>query len=226
MFPKVLVTTLAVCIAIFVRGSSATVGYDISVWTMDAWRAGTDATVFVILYGHKGTSSSMIMDSAIDDFERGSVGSYALDTGVDYGVITKIRIGHDNAGARAGWKFEMAQVTDRQSGTVTTFTCDCWVDSSPYYVETLAFQVHGVWSDWSFDDCSVTCGGGTQSGTRACDNPPPSGTGAACTGDSFTDQSCNTNECPINGGWNEWSEFGSCSSTCGGGTKTRSRSCD
>ncbi|CAH1772620.1 unnamed protein product, partial [Owenia fusiformis] len=144
--PKVLVTALALCIAIFVRGSSATVGYEVWVWTSDVWWAGTDANVFVILYGHTGTSGSLILDSPINDFERGSVGAYSMDTGVDYGVITKIRIGHDNAGNSAGWKFAMAQVTDRQSGTVTTFTCDCWVENSPYYVEPLAIEVNGVWS--------------------------------------------------------------------------------
>ena len=32
--------------------------------------------------------------------------------------------------------------------------------------------------------------------------------------------------CPEHGQWNTWSRFGRCSETCGGGTKTRTRSCN
>ena len=31
--------------------------------------------------------------------------------------------------------------------------------------------------------------------------------------------------CPVNGGWNSWGSWTSCTATCGGGTKSRSRSC-
>lgn len=50
--------------------------------------------------------------------------------------------------------------------------------------------VNGGWSSWS--ECSASCGGGTQS--RSCNNPAPSGNGAACTGEA--QQACNTDACP------------------------------
>ena len=66
----------------------------------------------------------------------------------------------------------------------------------------LLFLVDGVWADWpewGLSDCSVTCGGGDQSRTRLCNNPPPQHGGADCTADGTTDtetQACNDNPCP------------------------------
>gem|GEM_PF-6335867 len=65
---------------------------------------------------------------------------------------------------------------------------------------------------WHWSDCSVTCGGGTKN--VVVDTPAQNG-GKACPTDS---ELCNTQSCPINGGWSDW---GDCSVTCGGGTQTR-----
>ena len=58
-------------------------------------------------------------------------------------------------------------------------------------------SVDGGWSefgDWS--DCSATCGGGTQTKTRTCNNPAPAHGGLDCQGESGETQNCNTQECP------------------------------
>ena len=58
----------------------------------------------------------------------------------------------------------------------------------------------GEWSDWS--DCSATCGDGTQSRGRSCDNPTPDNGGDDCTADGSTaseTQLCNEiaiEDCP------------------------------
>ena len=39
-------------------------------------------------------------------------------------------------------------------------------------------------------------------------------------------RSCNTECCPVDGGWSEWTSLTTCSATCGGGTQTRTRECN
>ncbi len=51
------------------------------------------------------------------------------------------------------------------------------------------------WGPWS--RCTKTCGNGTQSHTRNCTNPRPSGGGRVCIGVSQELQLCNPNPCPI-----------------------------
>ncbi|XP_066015734.1 uncharacterized protein [Pocillopora verrucosa] len=85
--------------------------------------------------------------------------------------------------------------------------------------------VHGGWSSWgSWDRCSLTCGGGSHSRVRSCTNPPPQWGGNQCQGHSGMSQSCNTNHCPVNGGWNEWSPWSICTKTVSG-IQIRFREC-
>ncbi|XP_078354720.1 uncharacterized protein LOC144639299 isoform X1 [Oculina patagonica] len=86
--------------------------------------------------------------------------------------------------------------------------------------------IDGGYTDWSASKCTVTCGGGTQTLTRTCTNPPPSNGGKDCgeLGPAEKKVPCNEEECPIDGGYTDWSES-ECSVTCGGGTKTLTRTC-
>lgn len=55
--------------------------------------------------------------------------------------------------------------------------------------------VDGGWGFYSWGACNVTCGGGRQVGTRACDSPAPSPSGAPCEGASQSTRSCNLQPC-------------------------------
>ncbi|XP_013398464.1 coadhesin-like [Lingula anatina] len=88
------------------------------------------------------------------------------------------------------------------------------------------FNVNGGFTNWSsWGTCNVTCGGGSQSRTRTCTNPVPQNGGADCVGITLELQQCNTQGCPVDGGYSQWSTWGTCSSTCGGGSQTRTRTC-
>ncbi|XP_061184993.1 uncharacterized protein LOC133193009 [Saccostrea echinata] len=86
--------------------------------------------------------------------------------------------------------------------------------------------IHGGWGSWgSWGTCTVTCGGGSQRRSRSCSNPTPQYGGLTCPGSSSSSQSCNTQNCPIDGGFSNWGTWGTCTVTCGGGTQVRRRSC-
>ena len=72
------------------------------------------------------------------------------------------------------------------------------------------------WSDWS--KCDKDCGTGNQTRTRTITEEAQN-EGQVC---SILEESqtCNTQECPIDC-LGEWSSYGICSKTCGGGTQTR-----
>ncbi|XP_048584536.1 uncharacterized protein LOC5510519 isoform X1 [Nematostella vectensis] len=86
--------------------------------------------------------------------------------------------------------------------------------------------VNGGWSDYSsWSSCTKSCGGGTQTRTRTCTNPKPSSGGKDCVGDDKQTRECGKAPCPVNGGWSDYSSWSSCTKSCGGGTRTRTRTC-
>lgn len=87
--------------------------------------------------------------------------------------------------------------------------------------------VHGGWSQWSYwRSCSKSCGRGTRTRYRYCNNPEPAYGGRDCSGSNRKSRSCSRRRCPVHGGWSEWSSWQSCSKSCGRGTRIRSRSCN
>jgi hypothetical protein len=83
--------------------------------------------------------------------------------------------------------------------------------------------IYGMWSDWSA--CSVTCGSGTQTWTRTEVSQAQNG-GAPCDSSMLTGtQTCDTGTTCFDGNceYGNWGSFGSCTSTCQGGTQTRTR---
>ncbi|XP_063436803.1 uncharacterized protein LOC134718239 [Mytilus trossulus] len=71
--------------------------------------------------------------------------------------------------------------------------------------------INGGWSSWSsFNECSVTCGGGTKTQYKTCNNPSPANGGADCAGNNVNTVTCNDDPCAVDGGFGEWGSWSSC----------------
>uniref|UniRef100_A0A8C3GM35 Hemicentin 1 n=1 Tax=Cairina moschata TaxID=8855 RepID=A0A8C3GM35_CAIMO len=107
-------------------------------------------------------------------------------------------------------------------GTIISSKVAVWFKQFYGYA---AFAVDGEWSSWlPWGPCSESCGKGTQTRLRLCNNPPPSHDGSYCEGSDAQMQVCNKKRCPVDGKWA--TSWGTCSRTCNGGQMRRYRTCD
>lgn len=92
--------------------------------------------------------------------------------------------------------------------------------------------IDGKWGQWQpYGECSATCtyleDKVYRQQKRECNNPPPQFGGLSCVGPSIRNTACtDLPQCPIDGGWSEYSEWSDCSQTCENGTQVRTRACD
>ncbi len=105
-------------------------------------------------------------------------------------------------------------------GPAPTSTPTATPTSSPTPTSAGVDCVVSDWSAWS--KCTKACGGGMQTRTRSIITPPENG-GAACPVLEET-QPCNEWPCPIDCVVSAWSDWSTCSASCGGGTQRRTRS--
>ncbi|XP_041369895.1 uncharacterized protein LOC121383864 [Gigantopelta aegis] len=77
------------------------------------------------------------------------------------------------------------------------YVCNCYDGFKGQLCEVKI--VNGEWNNWSdWDVCSLTCGYGTQTRRRRCDNPAPTQPeGKNCSGSGSQTRACNTVDCPV-----------------------------
>jgi hypothetical protein len=94
-----------------------------------------------------------------------------------------------------------------------TETIDCGTVLCP--IDCIA----GAWG--TFQDCTATCGSGTQTRTKIVSQHPAHG-GSVCPA-VFEELTCNPEPCAEDCDVGDWTEFTPCSRTCGEGHKARTR---
>jgi hypothetical protein len=77
------------------------VPYEIKVFTSKIFGAGTDANVYIEIFGVKKTTGEVMLGSQADrkgKFQQGSVDNFVIELEDVDDDLKKIRIGHDNRG--------------------------------------------------------------------------------------------------------------------------------
>eukprot|EP01048_Picozoa_sp_COSAG05_P003977 COSAG05_NODE_197_length_14521_cov_113.902995_2_plen_373_part_00 len=101
--------------------------YNIEVHTGDVRYAGTDANVYITLFGRDGNSGTrQLSNKWKNDFERAQVDVFALEA-AGLGPLEKVRIGHDGTGAGAGWYLDKVVVKPPGLPEIN-FECKRWLD--------------------------------------------------------------------------------------------------
>ncbi len=105
-------------------------GYKVIITTGNMDGAGTDANVYLTLYGTQGTSREIFLDDPDrNDFERGQTDEFLLSPQEvpDLGVINRVYLRHDNSGIRPGWFVVSVTVVNRSTGQEYVFVFNRWL---------------------------------------------------------------------------------------------------
>ncbi|KAK3090587.1 hypothetical protein FSP39_012903 [Pinctada imbricata] len=105
--------------------------YQVIVYTGDVHSAGTDANVYVALFGTKGSTGRRLLKHSLTNnskFEQDQVDQFEVEA-VDLGKVTKVVIGHDSSGSGSGWFLKKVVITESpESIQKFVFPCDKWLD--------------------------------------------------------------------------------------------------
>ncbi|KAJ8019702.1 Tetratricopeptide repeat protein 25 [Holothuria leucospilota] len=105
--------------------------YRVYVKTADERGAGTDSRVHINLFGQNGETGVQYLENSVhggDIFEQGNTDEFILHDVLKVGEITKVKIGHDNKGAFAGWMLAHVEVEAPSLSKKLYFPCHMWLD--------------------------------------------------------------------------------------------------
>ncbi|XP_011477254.1 lipoxygenase homology domain-containing protein 1-like [Oryzias latipes] len=102
--------------------------YEVCVFTGDMLGAGTDANVYINIYGENGDTGERSLRNSdnLNKFERGQEDVFIV-TGVDLGPLKKLRIRHDNSKSFSSWYLDRVEIVDTKDDTVYFFPCNRWL---------------------------------------------------------------------------------------------------
>ncbi|CAF4125874.1 unnamed protein product [Rotaria socialis] len=110
--------------------------YHIVVKTGKDFGAGTDANVFIIIYGKSGRTCVHLLDNKLkNDFEANRTSEFTI-MDIDVGKIDRIKVWHDNSGVGAAWLLDSIVVRKKYS------TCRSIADIFVQRLETISHALY------------------------------------------------------------------------------------
>ncbi|CAF0916712.1 unnamed protein product [Rotaria sordida] len=100
--------------------------YKITIYTGNKKGAGTDANVFITLYGNLGETGAIMLDSKKKNFEVGQKDEFTIEC-PSVGELNKILIAHNNKGLAAGWFLDRILIEDLSNNHTYEFPCYKWL---------------------------------------------------------------------------------------------------
>ncbi|XP_053154165.1 lipoxygenase homology domain-containing protein 1-like isoform X2 [Hemicordylus capensis] len=103
--------------------------YTIQVKTSDIGKAGTDANVWIAIFGENGDTGTLALKESNrkNKFERDQLDVFYFSDVLSLGELCKVRIWHDNKGIGPGWHLEFIDVEDSLMDKMFRFQCDRWL---------------------------------------------------------------------------------------------------
>ena len=101
--------------------------YQVDVYTGDKFGAGTDANVFLTIFGNKGDSGERELarsETHGNKFERKQMDRFRISC-ADLGDIYKVIVRHDNSKLGSDWLLDRIEVVD--DVTTYMFHCEQWL---------------------------------------------------------------------------------------------------
>jgi hypothetical protein len=96
--------------------ANGSVDYEVTIHTADVDEAGTNANVFITLFGQCGESPETELDiDDYDDFERNATDRYLVTANQDLGIITSVKIRHNNSEDGSGWMLDYINVKNMRT---------------------------------------------------------------------------------------------------------------
>lgn len=108
----------------------------------DVRGAGTDANVYIEIYGENGNSGRHILDGPGNNFERKCTDVFGVEA-IDLGKLVKIQIGHDNRGIGASWFLDKVIITDTSDNQSAYFNFSDWIDKEHGLDHEIAASIEG-----------------------------------------------------------------------------------
>lgn len=100
--------------------------WEVSVYTSNKKNAGTDANVFLMLYGDRGKSDEIPLQAKGKAFESGQCDKFVIETD-EIGQPFKLRVWHDNKGTASGWHLDRIELENQETKERYYFICNRWL---------------------------------------------------------------------------------------------------